>query len=420
MKTLKLAAASILAAAALLQGAHAQTAIYLSGAPATRAIWNQAIYNTLANLTGGGGASIVKTWSGSSGYNLANQIILTGGTIGGQAVTIYGSWTGSTGGNQSVANTPPATISSFQVAFLDLAHLSVGLGQGGNTLGTTNKQYPHANLSDTFQATVPFNGTTNVTSPSTSYVTLNEATTASPAVTGYEFVTNNGAPSGLNNITTNLARELFTNAGTPLALFTGSSANKSTIVYPVGRDISSGARYILLAETGIGTANSDSLVQFEPAISSGTISDIVDNPAPGGTLNLISFDDGNGGYSSFTPVLSVLEATSIPSIGYVVSYVTDSDAATAVADGARALSWNGVPYSVAGIQQGQYTYWSFLHVFYNNTNSYIQNNFPLSKTFADDLASDLSTDTGTGAILSSSLVVQRLGGDGATITPKYY
>ncbi len=47
--------------------------------------------------------------------------------------------------------------------------------------------------------------------------------------------------------------------------------------------------------------------------------------------------------------------------------------------------------ALAAIQQGQYTYWSYLHVYYNNTANFITINHPLSKTFADDLAADLAT-----------------------------
>jgi len=415
MKTSKFLFAALVAALGLSHAASAQTNIYLSGAPATRAIWNTAIYDELGTLTGGTN-SLVQYWTGSSGFAKANQIVITGGTIGSQPVTIYGSWTGSTGGNQSVANTPPETIAAFKVGYI-----TIGSGTAPGALSSTNTnnlQYPQVNLSDTQQITTPFNGTTSVTSPSTSYVTLNEATTASPAITGYEFVTNKGAPASLNNITTNLAQELFTNAGTPLALFTGSSGDQNTIIYPVGRDISSGARYATLAETGIGTLASDQLVQFEPAVTSGTITDIVDNPAPGGTINLITFPLGAGGYPSFSAVSTVLSATSTATTGFVVSYVTDSDAATAIAAGAHALSWNGVPYSVAGIQQGQYTYWTYLHVYYNNFGNFIQTNHPLAKTFADDLAADLKTDAATNAILSSTLKVTRTN-DGGLITPNY-
>ena len=420
MKTHKLIFAAILAALGFAHIASAQTEIYLSGAPATRAIWNQAIYNTLVAKSTGS-PTITKYWSGSS-YNSANQIILTGGNINGSPVTIYGSWTGSTGGNQSVAINPPASNTTLEVGFLLLS----AANPGGSNTNLTNVKYPQVNLSDTLQSTLPFNGTTSTTTPTTSYVALTEATTASPAITGFEFVANKGAPASLSNLTTNLAQQLFTSPGIPLALFSGNSADHGTKVYPVGRDIASGARYILLAETGIGTANSSTLIQYEPAVTTGTITDIVDNPAPGGTINLISFDVGNGGYPSFSAVETVLAASSSnASVGYAVSYVTDSDAVTAVnTGGAKALSWNGVPYSVAAIQEGQYTYWSFLHVYYNNVapGHYIATNFPLSKTFADYLSTDLSTDTnytvGTAAILSSSLHVSRPL-DGGAVTPNY-
>jgi hypothetical protein len=191
-----------------------------------------------------------------------------------------------------------------------------------------------------------------VTSPATNYVSLTEATPNSPAVTAFEFLTNNGAPSDLTNINANQAQYLFTQGPTPLALLTGSTADENINLYAVGRDIASGARYILLAETGIGIANSTSLVQYEPTVSGGVITNN-NVQAPGGTINLITFNTGNGGYSSFSNVLTVLEATSNNTKGYVVSYVTDSDAATAVAGGAKALSWNGVPYSAQAIELGQ-------------------------------------------------------------------
>jgi len=425
MKTYKLLFAAALATLGLSSIASAQTAIYISGAPATRAIWNQAILNTLTAKSTGS-PTITKYWSGgtvSTGYTTANQIVLTGGNLSGTAVTIYASWTGSTGGNQSVANTPPATISALKVGFLSLSGSGSATAGGGNTFNATlNPQYPQVNLSDTLQSTLPFNGTTSVTTPATSYVALTEATTHNPAVTGFEFVTNKGAPSRLSNITTNLAQTLFTTTdGTPLALFSGSSADQNIFIYPVGRDIASGARYILLAETGIGTANSNSLVQYAPALNSGStgITGIDAYPSTSGTINLITPIAGNGGYSSFTPVLAVLSATSSDTVGYPVTYVTDSDATTVIGAGGHALNWNGVPYSVAAIQQGQYTYWSYLHVYYNNTGNYIQTNFPLAKSFADFLAADLATDVGTGAILTSSLSVTR-SLDGGLVTGTYY
>lgn len=408
--------AAAIAVLGLANIASAQTAIYISGAPATRAIWNQAILHEVATLTNGTstnttGLSIY--WTGTTGFNTANQIAITGGNISGTAVTIYGSWTGSTGGNQSVAISPQGSNSALKVGFINLSASGVAPGV---VTDITNKQYPHFNLSDTQQTTIPFNGTTTATVPTTSYATLLEAGTPSPAVTGFEFVANKGVPSSLSNITPLLAQQLFTNGSVPLAQFSALNSDTGTQVYAVGRDIASGARYILLAETGIGTANSSLLYQYEPTVSSGTITNIASNPAGSGTINLISFAAGNGGYSSFSNVLTVLKAVSTPSVGYVVSYVTDSDAATAVAAGAVALNWNGVPYSVAGIQQGQYSYWSYLHVYYQNAGATTTGSLPI--TFATDLGNDLATDTATGAILSSSLLVSRTL-DGGIITTNY-
>jgi len=408
MKIDKFLLGTAAAVLALVHAASAQTPIYISGAPATRAIWNQAILDTLG-ANGTGSPTLTEYYTGSN-FNTSNQVAVTGGNIGGTPVTIYGSWDGSTSGNQSVANNPANTVTAFEVEFINT---STSTPNGGTT-NLTNLQFPTINLSDTKQNTLPFNSTTTLTSPPTSYVALTEATPTSPAVTGFQFVANAGSPSTLSNVTTNLARQLYTSDyGIPLSFFSALTSDTGTIVYPIGRDIGSGARYIFDAESGIGAANNASVVQFTPATSSGTISDIVDNPSPAGTINEIPFNEGNGGYSSTSAEEVPLEDTSIASIGYIIGYLTDSDAAQAIAKGARALTWNGVAYSVAGIQQGQYTYWSFLHVYYNSANI-----SSIAQTFANDLSSDLSTDTGTGAILSSTLKVSRQN-DGALVTPNY-
>lgn len=415
MKTSKLLITASLAALGLSHLASAQSPIYIGGAPATRKIWNLAIQNLLASTTPGGLASLTESWvgsSGTSGYATANQTVITGGVIDSLPVTIYTDWSGSTGGNQSVAINPPGSNSALKIKFLNLSDIvTPGSGQ---TLGTDNEQYPNINLSDTQQSTIPFNGTTSVTSPTTSYVALAEGTPNSPAVTGFELLVNKGAPADFTNITANQAQYIYTNGPTSLTLFTGNTADESINIYPAGRDISSGARYATLAETGIGVSNSDLLVQYEPTVTSGTIQTITSsNLAPGGTINLITFPNGAGGYSSFTPVLALLSAVSSNSTGYAIAYVTDSDAASAITAGASALSWNGVPYSVSAIELGEYTYWTYLHVYYNSSNI-----TTLQQYFANHLSNQLATDTTTGAILSSNVQVTRPL-DGGVITPNY-
>ena len=423
MKTSKLLIAASLAALGLSHLASGQTVIYLSGAPATRKIWNLAIKDLLIADSPGG--TTINEYDSGTSINNANQILFTGGYIkdgsgNSYPVTIDANWSGSTGGNQSVAINPPQSNTALQIAYFptNASGLTVG---SGNAAPTGNKQYPIINLSDTQQATVPFNGHVTITSPATNYVALTEATPNSPAVTGFEFVVNKGAPSDLTNISTLQAQELFQSGEVPLSLLTGTTSDASIDVYAAGRDIASGARYALLAETGIGVANSNLLTQYEPTVSGGVIQTITNSNLAGypsgGTINLISYPSGAGGYSSFTPVGTLLAATSGNTVGYVISYVTDSDAATAVGNGAKALTWNGVAYSATAIENGAYSYWTFLHVYYNNSLSATAPN-SVGNIFANDLSSQLSTDTGTGALLSSLLQVQRLS-DGQVITPPY-
>lgn len=422
MKPYKLAFAVALAALGLADSASAQTKIYISGAPATRKIWNIAITNTLTSLSGG--TAPTTSYTGSS-FNSANQVTWTGATIGGTPVTVKASWTGSTGGIQSVAQNPPESNTALQVKFLPDG-TSAGGGQLDPTSGSNPNElaYPHFNLSDTYQNTVPFHGHVTITSPATNYVTLQEATTKPPAITAFKFLANKGAPASLNNITPNLAQLLFTSGQLPLAFFSGLAADETTQIYSVGRDIASGARYVLLAEAGIGTANNSSLWQKTPTVSGGVITDYQDSA--GGTINLITFPVSNGGYPSFSAVLTALSATSNASTGWFVTYVTDSDAATAIAAGAKELSWNGFTIGTAtegahntapvSIAEGQYTYWSYLHVHYQKT--FIQANHPLSYTLANAIGSDLASDTTTGAILNSDVSVARTS-DGGLIAPLY-
>jgi len=439
MKASKLILAAALAAAALAHTAPAQTAIYISGAPATRHIFNTSIYNTIANQVATGGSShLVVYWSNgaanpNNNWQDSNNIVITGGSIGGTvgsgtAVTIYATWGGSTGGNQQVAQNPPEGNTNLQTAFISstqIAAVAATSSTGGGVTGTVaDKHYPHFNLSDTFQSTTPFHGRVTITNPVTNYVTLTETQPNNPAITGFKFVTNNGTPARLNNITTQLARLLFStetaSQQVSLAQFTGLSSDEGTSVYAVGRDIGSGARYILLAEAGIGIANSTSLFQFSTNINGGNVITSY-SPATGATINLITVATGNNGYSSFSNVLTALKATS--TAGPLITYVTDTDAANAEQYGAHELTWNGVAYGTSyeganntaptSIAEGQYTYWSYLHVYYNN--SYIQANHPLSYVLANAIGSDLSTDTGTGAILNSDVNVGRLS-DGSLVS----
>lgn len=415
----------MLAVSALAGTASAQTKIYIAGAPAFRQIGTTAVENALAATTPGGLASLSFAYTGTS-LIAANQVTITGGKISGNAVTVKLSYTGSTAAVQSLAagTTGTVGVSSFKVIYL--ADGASGSGQADPTAaGATNAdpEFPNFGLTDTFQNTTPFHGTNTLTGSSVSYANLNEF--GSPnAIIAYKFLANKSAPAGLN-LTPSQVQALFLNGSQPLALLTGAPADEGTTVYAVGRDIGSGSRYIVLAETGIGTANDGALFQYFANNTSGAITSFT--PSPAGTVNHISYAAGNGGYPSFTPVLAALKSTSTAALGYFITYVGAPDAVTAQAGGAQEVSWNGnvlgegtkegasntAPVNLA---EGKYTYWSYIHVPYptglNTSNA-------AAFTFANNVYTDLGTDTATTAILVSDVQVTR-GTDGGTVTTTYF
>lgn len=426
MKTPKLLLAGLLAVSALAGTASAQTKIYIAGAPAFRQIGTQAVEDALAATTTGGVGSLSFAYVGTSLLS-ANSVTITGGTLTkgnpSTAVTVKITYSGSTAAVQSLAAGTSGTVgtNSFKVLYLNDG-LS-GPNQAdptatGAVASNFDAEFPNFGLTDTFQTTTPFHGTSTLTGSPVTYSTLNEFG-APNAIIAYKFLANVSAPSGLN-LTPSQVAALFTSGAIPLSLLTGSSADFDTTIYSVGRDIGSGARYAFLAESGIGPANNGNLYQNYVTLSGSTITGYTASPA--NTINHISYPAGNGGYPSFSLVLAALKGTSTPSVGHFITYVGAPDAVTAQAAGAKEVSWNGNvlgegtlegPSNTApsNLAEGKYTYWSYIHVPYptglNTTNA-------SAYTLAHNVYNDLGTDTATTAILTSDVQVSRTA-DGAPI-----
>jgi len=459
MKTPKLLLAGLLAVSALAGTASAQTLIYIAGAPAFRQIGTTAVLDSLAATTTGGSAALSEAYSGTSGLYAANSVVIFGGTLskGGTPVTVKITYSGSTAAVQSLAAGTSGTVgtTSFDVLYLKIgtnipgggtvsappAGTSVGSyldpTSSANSASNFDPEFPNFGLIDTFQNTTPFHGTSTLTGTSITYSTLNEYGSAN-AIIPYKFVANSGAP--IHNITTNLSQYLWTTGKLPLAFFSANINDETDgdYVYALGRDIASGSRYIHLAETGIGPANDITIRQYLATVSSGVISGYTVPPQV--VINGVTSPSGNGGYSSFTPLLTALNATSTASVGYFVAYAGSPDADNALnktTNPAVEVSWNGEflgdggsgnpggTGSVAGtlegtapsnLAEGLYTFWSYIHVFYptglSTTNS-------AANTLAHAVYNDLGTDTATGAVLNSDVGVSRTV-DGGKVTAIYF
>jgi hypothetical protein len=416
------AALGLLAAAT----AGAQTVIYISGAPAARTPFSTAIYNVLtAGVTGTGGV-ITYAYSGTSKTTLtsANALAFFGGhvTVNGNIVpvTVEVSYVGSSAGIQAVADQQP-------VQFLSGTDTAAGSPYPEPNGSTNPANYqsviPEFTASDEFQGSTPWLNTNSLNTNFSAAQTYAKLKSDVVGILPYEFVTNVDAPASINNITPNQARSLWESGLLPLSQFTGKNADENGYVYAVGRDIGSGLRTVFLSETGIGVQTS--IVQYAPvtgtnvgsyttntgATTSGTYTYIngASQPLyPNETINGVPLFNGDGGYSSFTPLQTVLASysnsnggsiTSDGTAGWFVTPLAYPDAQTAQKAGSHEVAWNGVfltgsaggtlasgGAASANLAEGYYTFWSYLQL------QYLDNSTWTSNTTVADFLSDVAND----------------------------
>ena len=382
MKSLKSLVYTSALVAGLAGSAFANTTqfVYIVGAPAYRQDSNANIATYVAGFTGGGIRATSGPTASVSDVTSAsyNQWIIPNFSSG-VDLEISAAWTGSSAGFESVAS---GTITQKFIP------------DGTGTTGTpavsqtnTEAHQPNFTLSDTFQATTPFNGTrtffgaAGTGSPFTA--TYSNLVNNQVGVEAYKFVASPGAAAaGLTNITTAQAQALFKNGQLPLAFFTGNNADEGKWVYGLSRDGGSGSR--LVAQTEIGLGATAVLQTYQPTITGGTV-DSSGNQV-GGSDTTDSFDSvplapaekvpstgiwavqGNSGYAKFgTPSGQnglLLAITSTPPAGALfVTYLNVPDGTEAKAAGAQELTYNGVAFSNAAVNEGRYSFWSYEGLF---------------------------------------------------------
>jgi hypothetical protein len=377
MKSIKAIILSVSVAAAISGSADAQTVVTITGSTAFRSSTHNAIKNL---LTASGTPSVTHTGSSLSS---ASQAIFKG-SISGTEVIIKTGWSGSVAGVQTVSQ-------ATAVNFLPNSVIVNGTTTTGASTGTESL-IPDVAMSDTFQSATPF------TTP-----TLNSQTVG---VIAFKWVASKGSPAGLTNMTQQLAQALFGNGSLALALFTGNSADQTSTVFATGRDPLSGTRLTTFAESGVGVAST--VVQYKPTVASGAVTS--QSVWPAETVNGIAFDQGNGGYTSGSSLVTALQATTSGIGGYYVSYMGVSDADSAITGGAIELTWNGIQYSLENVKQGKYTFWGYQHLMYQSTLT------GTKKTVADAIATQIKNVD--SPILLSDMKVERQA-DGGLIAPKY-
>jgi hypothetical protein len=176
------------------------------------------------------------------------------------------------------------------------------------------------------------------------------------------------------------------------ATFTGSPSTDGTFGsnpadgIAAGTAIQTGGASVSVSDIGLWPANSalntENAVNWNTEGHSGQISggDVANVLLASNslTLNLSSIDNGDGQPGNWSPGVSK---------AYLVAYLAASDAASLPT--ANFLSYNGVPYSAANIDNGAYTFWTFEHMYYRTSGANAISG--LTQTFANALADEVFT-----------------------------
>ena len=383
----------LIAAAGLLAGglsglASANTVdhVYIAGAPAYRQDSIKTIDAVVATFSGAGETA---STSGTTDHSNASAVqwYIPNYTTG-VDLEVNATFTGSSAGIESVA------AGNITQKFITDGTGTVASPVIGQTAGTAYQ--PDFTLSDTFQATTPFNGTVHQRTGASTFVNYTYAALDSTllGIEPYRFLGSQGlAAKGVTNITTSQAQLLFTKGRLPLAFFTGNSADETSFVYGLTRDPGSGARLILQAETGIGVKTL--LKTYKPTVTGGvtdaggnnvdgSITDSAYNPNtgaggpplyPAGVIASTGVYDpnaGDTGYPKFgttdtSGLLSAITAIPTDTHAYYISYFNTADATEAKAHGGEELTYNGVTFSQNAVSEGLYTFWSYEQIFLSPT-----------------------------------------------------
>jgi len=417
-----------LAAVTLGGAALAQTptpiVIYIAGANGDRATTNTAISNILAgeNFSGVGGA----------GLTAANYAIFKDGTFNGTPVTVKVSYQGAAAGIAQVAGSLPGF-------FLADGSTTDPTGAGA----PRDSSVPQIAMSTNFQATTPFFN--NYQGHFYEDLSANDNIVD---VVGLKWYASPSFPG--DNITPQLAQYLFGSGAAPLSFFTGLATDRNKVVFATGRNLDAGQRFVAQAESGIGiygtvkqykatfsgqstdaagykfggTVTSQQL--FEIQTTSGVSSQFLGNGGVDTGKNLAPYLTAPLTANAYTlnNTLQSVDENGVASpitAGYYVSYLTPQDGDVAVSHGATELKWNGVPYSVANVAEGRYTFWTYEHLFFRNSLAVSQDpSDVVIKAFADALILRIKNFDATVSGIKLSDVFVTRSGEGTLVKAKYF
>ena len=388
---------------------------YLSNTPSPGTTVHAGI---VSNATSG---SVNQSILGAGASIMANGNLPGGtATTGLATIVVETYWTGSlagvvdvTAGNNTGAYLDVSKMSTAQINTFNSSVVTGGTStaygiNGGGALGaiTTITSAPDAAFSDSYQGTIGKElATGTLTGPIGSYSSITSLATATEGSTivdagssgnagnaggtfgfvgivPFEVVIGNIADTTIQPAISNLTQQalvgLLGSGYVAQSYLTGTATSKDTAnyFYWVGRNEDSGTRIAYLSESQYGVTTAP--VQFQ--VTGSPVTSIQKYPitALNTESNIVWNTNGHSGYASGSNVSGALGASEPSSItfgsnggaapdnsgaSYLISSLGITDALTAIGAGGKGLSYAGVPYSVAAVENGQYTLWTYEHLY---------------------------------------------------------
>jgi hypothetical protein len=179
----------------------------------------------------------------------------------------------------------------------------------------------------------------------------------------FKWVAEKGSNTNIANVTDAQIRVLLS-GGNPVPLLSGIATDKTNWVYITGRNSNSGTRVNCYGICRYGIFTAPFQLQVNPNGS------MVDQG--GGTfLGDFGYESGGDvakqmGYDLSVPTSQDLN-TGTSNRFSVVAYLGVSDAGSAVSNGGKELSYNGLFETTANVREGQYGYWGDEWIYRKNT-----------------------------------------------------
>jgi hypothetical protein len=314
--------------------ASAAQYVYMTGSTAARAAFYTAIIDG-ATVFDAAPTVITQGSSGASGASYMNFV----GTLGGVATILKCHWSGSEGGIADLAG-------SGTEQFLD-----------DSAVSSLSSSTPGPFVTSTIDLAAADNDKAYSRNPGAAI------TGTKVCIIAFKWEKEKGSAASLTNVTDQSLRIALA-GGAKLAQFSGNPADTNW-VYISGRNNQSGTRVNSFGDTGYGIFTAP--YQLEVAANGSMIAQ-----ADGNVLEDVGYSGGGSVATQMGYDLSQSSAVDIANGNgaqpySVIGYLGIADATTAEGLGATPLTYNGVAYSVAAVQQGQYNFWGNEYTYHKNT-----------------------------------------------------